>query len=111
MPPPLFATSVPRSRGSSDTGPNLWLAPMRSSLSTLMTARRYSRPSKRSCSRPIAARWFSFRSERVFGYRAESLVGTNAFQFIHPDDRPAVQQAFETFLQSPYRSALVQFPI
>ena len=54
-------------------------------------------------------RYVSPSVERVFGYRVGSLVGTNAFQFIHPDDRPAVQQAFETILQSPYRSESVQF--
>ena len=33
--------------------------------------------------------------ERVFGYPVEDLIGQNAFDFIHPDDLPAVRAAFE----------------
>jgi PAS domain S-box-containing protein len=54
-------------------------------------------------------RYVSPSVERVFGYQADSVVGTNAFQLIHPDDRPAVRQAIETILQAPDRSASVQF--
>jgi PAS domain-containing protein len=29
--------------------------------------------------------------ERVFGYPPDLLIGTNAMEYLHPDDRPAVQ--------------------
>ncbi len=32
--------------------------------------------------------------ERVLGYKPEELVGTRAFDYVHPDDLPAVMQAF-----------------
>jgi PAS domain S-box-containing protein len=32
--------------------------------------------------------------ERVFGYPPDGLIGTNAMEYVHPDDRPAVQTSF-----------------
>ena len=40
-------------------------------------------------------RYASPSHERVFGYPVEDLIGQNAFDFIHPDDLPAVRAAFE----------------
>lgn len=38
--------------------------------------------------------------ERILGFRVEELVGRIAFDFVHPDDRPAVVEAFNTHAQS-----------
>ena len=38
--------------------------------------------------------------ERVFGYPPDLLVGTNAMEYVHPDDRPAVQNALKATLYS-----------
>jgi len=56
-------------------------------------------------------RYISPSVDRVFGYQADSLIGTNALELIHPDDRPAGQPAIETILQAPDRSASVQFRV
>ena len=47
--------------------------------------------------------------ERVLGYRPEELAGQNAFDFIHPDDRPAVWEAFQQGLQDASKSQRVEF--
>ena len=39
--------------------------------------------------------------ERVFGYPPDLLMGTNAMECVHPDDRPLVQGSLMTMLQSP----------
>jgi two-component system cell cycle sensor histidine kinase/response regulator CckA len=39
--------------------------------------------------------------ERAFGYRPEELIGKNAFDLIHPDDRAAVLDAFEKCVRDP----------
>ncbi|MGE5206463.1 MAG: PAS domain S-box protein [Chlamydiota bacterium] len=33
--------------------------------------------------------------ERILGYKPEELVGRNAFELVHPDDRPQVMAVFE----------------
>src|SRR5581483_7643833 len=37
--------------------------------------------------------------ERILGYRPEELIGRNAFDYIHPDDRPRVQEAIRRQMQ------------
>ncbi|MBV9231577.1 MAG: PAS domain S-box protein [Chloroflexi bacterium] len=40
-------------------------------------------------------------SERVTGYAAEELIGTNAFALLHPDDLASVQQKVGVLLEQP----------
>lgn len=47
--------------------------------------------------------------EQVLGYRPAELVGTNAFDLIHPDDLPAVQEAFARGLTEPGSPQSVEF--
>jgi len=39
--------------------------------------------------------------ERILGYKPENLVGRNAFDFVHPDDRPRVEAIFREHLPIP----------
>jgi PAS domain S-box-containing protein len=39
--------------------------------------------------------------ERVFGYPPDLLIGTNALEYLHPDDWPAVQESIRGILHSP----------
>jgi len=39
--------------------------------------------------------------ERVFGYPPDLLIGTNAMEYVHPDDLEAVQGSFTRILNSP----------
>ena len=39
--------------------------------------------------------------EPILGYRPESMVGTNGFDYIHPDDRPVVQELYAGFIERP----------
>jgi PAS domain S-box-containing protein len=39
--------------------------------------------------------------ERILGYKPENLVGKNAFEFVHPDDRPRVEAIFREHLPIP----------
>jgi PAS domain S-box-containing protein len=39
--------------------------------------------------------------QRILGYHPDELVGNNAFDYVHPEDRPIVQQIFEEALQTP----------
>lgn len=39
--------------------------------------------------------------ERILGYHPDELVGNNAFDYVHPEDRPLVQKIFEKALQTP----------
>lgn len=39
--------------------------------------------------------------ETIFGYEPESRIGRNVFESIHPDDRGAVVERFESLLESP----------
>ena len=56
-------------------------------------------------------RYMSASVARVFGYQADFLLGTNALDYMHPDDRPAVRQAFEKMVLSPNSTTSVQFRI
>jgi PAS domain S-box-containing protein len=44
--------------------------------------------------------------ERVFGYPPDLLIGTNAVEYLHPDDRPAVQESVHGILHSPSSAAV-----
>ncbi|MFC6975131.1 PAS domain S-box protein [Halomicroarcula sp. GCM10025709] len=37
-------------------------------------------------------------AEHVIGYEPAALIGTNAFEYVHPDDRGVLQDAFETIV-------------
>ena len=39
--------------------------------------------------------------ERILGYRPEDVIGQNAFDFVHPDDRPRVTALFQERLGVP----------
>jgi PAS domain S-box-containing protein len=54
-------------------------------------------------------RYVSPSVTRVFGYQASSLLGSNALEFIHPDDRLAVRQTLDAVLVAAGRSASAQF--
>jgi PAS domain S-box-containing protein len=45
--------------------------------------------------------YISPSAERVFGYPPDLLIGTNAMEYLHPDDRPAVQGSVHGILHSP----------
>ena len=49
--------------------------------------------------------------ERLLGYKPDELVGSNAFEFIHPDDVDGIQQVFLNVLKQPDRtdSAVYRF--
>ncbi|SDJ77417.1 PAS domain S-box-containing protein [Halovenus aranensis] len=38
---------------------------------------------------------------RVIGYDSDELVGENVFEYVHPEDRPRVREAFEEVVDSP----------
>ena len=48
-------------------------------------------------------------TEQLLGYRPEELIGRSAFDFIHPDDRPAALQAFQDILARPEKTASAEF--
>jgi PAS domain S-box-containing protein len=39
-------------------------------------------------------------AERILGYDSEALVGTNAFEYIHPEDRARVAAGFERLVEA-----------
>jgi PAS domain S-box-containing protein len=39
--------------------------------------------------------------EKVFGYPPDLPIGTNALEYVHPDDRPALQKSIARILHSP----------
>ena len=39
--------------------------------------------------------------ERILGYKPEELVGKNAFELVHPDDRPRIMAIFQANLSLP----------
>ncbi len=47
--------------------------------------------------------------EKVLGYRAEELIGTNAFNLIHPDDTESATQIFGKALMQPGISLRIEF--
>jgi PAS domain S-box-containing protein len=44
--------------------------------------------------------------ERVFGYPPNLLIGTNAMEYLHPDDWPAVQEFIHGILHAPSSAAV-----
>jgi PAS domain S-box-containing protein len=56
-----------------------------------------------------AIRYASPTTTRVLGYAPEELAGRSAFQLMHPDDRPAVGEAFGRLLRAPGASATDRF--
>jgi PAS domain S-box-containing protein len=44
--------------------------------------------------------------ERVFGYPPDLLIGTNAMEYLHPDDWPVVQEFIHGILHSPSSAAV-----
>jgi diguanylate cyclase (GGDEF)-like protein/PAS domain S-box-containing protein len=53
--------------------------------------------------------YMSSSIHRVLGYRAEERIGRHFFDFIHPDDRARVTDAFAKFLPNPGIAPPVQF--
>jgi PAS domain S-box-containing protein len=48
--------------------------------------------------------------ERVLGYDAEEFVGENAFEYVHPEDRDQVLDAFQEAINTPgFRSERVEY--
>jgi PAS domain S-box-containing protein len=47
--------------------------------------------------------------ERILGYHREELLGRNAFELVHPDDRAATWAVFETALADPTLVPTVEF--
>ena len=47
--------------------------------------------------------------EKVLGYRPEDLIGTNAFSYLHPDDRERVARIFAGVLREPGDARPVEF--
>jgi PAS domain S-box-containing protein len=47
--------------------------------------------------------------ERVLGYDPQDLVGENAFEYIHPEDRPAVVEEFEAAVADPDATPTVEY--
>lgn len=54
-------------------------------------------------------RYESASVERVLGYKPDSIVGKNAFAFVHPDDLPRVMQAFMHVVQNPGSTLSVDY--
>ncbi len=48
-------------------------------------------------------------SERVLGYTSDEMMGTNAFERVHPDDRPTVQKALGAALSKPGTTHVAEF--
>ncbi|MFN8595913.1 MAG: PAS domain S-box protein [Anaerolineae bacterium] len=47
--------------------------------------------------------------ERRLGYQPAGLIGRSGFEFIHPDDRPAVQATLQSALQDPTYYRVIEF--
>lgn len=47
--------------------------------------------------------------EPILGYDPEGMIGENAFEHVHPDDRDAVVEAFERALDEPEASPTVEY--
>ena len=54
-------------------------------------------------------RYVSPSVERVLGYRPDDLSGKSTFDFVHPDDRPSVVNAFTNTIQNPGVARPLQF--
>lgn len=46
--------------------------------------------------------------ERLLGYRRDELIGALVFEYLHPDDRSAAQDAFTRLVQTPGTSELIE---
>ncbi len=49
--------------------------------------------------------------ERLLGYRRDELIGELVFEYLHPDDRPAAQNAFARLIQAPGASELIEIRV
>jgi PAS domain S-box-containing protein len=47
--------------------------------------------------------------ERVAGYAPEELIGRNAFDFVHPDDRDGLRKSFDEAVEMPGRAVMHEF--
>ena len=54
-------------------------------------------------------RYTSPAVHRVLGYRQEEMIGSIGFELLHPDDRPAVEAAFEEFWKNPGARDSIQY--
>jgi HTH-type transcriptional regulator, bacterioopsin transcriptional activator and related proteins len=54
-------------------------------------------------------RYNSAAAARTTGVKATERVGTNVFQYIHPDDQPAVRSAFKKAVEQPGETLSVQY--
>ena len=54
-------------------------------------------------------RYASPSSERILGLKPEELMGKNAFEFIRPEDMPAVLKKFDKLVQNPGASGCWEF--
>jgi PAS domain S-box-containing protein len=54
-------------------------------------------------------RYMSPSVQRVLGYKQEELVGSIGFELLHPEDRPAVESAFEDFWKTPGAHDSIQY--
>src|SRR5215472_2257479 len=54
-------------------------------------------------------RYMSPSVHRVLGYTQEEMVGSIGFELIHPEDRPAVETAFEEFWKTPGARDSIQY--
>lgn len=56
-----------------------------------------------------AIRYESPSIKRLLGYEPEELIGQNAFDYIHPDDRERVQKVFEETIATPGATRSAEF--
>jgi PAS domain S-box-containing protein len=49
--------------------------------------------------------------EKMLGYRPDELIGENVFAFVHPDDRPATQEAFTRLIMAPGSTESIEIRI
>jgi PAS domain S-box-containing protein len=54
-------------------------------------------------------RYISPSVNRVLGYTQEQLIGTTGFELVHPEDRPAVENALNEFWKSPGERGSIQY--
>lgn len=48
-------------------------------------------------------------SERVVGYEPEELLGENAFQYVHPEDRESLVEAFTAAIENPETTPTAEY--